>query len=106
MATLDQILADVTAESSDIQSISVLVKGLRAQLADVLAGVLPADVQAKVDAIFAKVEENKAAIAAAVAATPDPAPTPAVDPVPAPAPTDPAPVDPAAPADPNAPPAA
>ena len=74
MVTLDEILADVTQETTDIASISTLIKGLKQQLADALAGTtLPPAVQAKVDAIFAGVETNKAAIADALAAnTPTP----------------------------------
>lgn len=66
--TLDEILADVTKETSDLDSIATLIVGLRQQVADALSGVtLPAPVQAKVDAIFAAAEANKAKIAAALA---------------------------------------
>jgi uncharacterized coiled-coil protein SlyX len=69
MATLDQILADVTQETTDIASISTLIKGLKQQLADALAGTtLSPATQAKVDAIFAGAETNKAAIADALSA--------------------------------------
>lgn len=71
MATLDEVLADVTAETTQLDSLSTLIAGLQKQLADALAGTtLPADVQAKVDAIFAAAEANKAKIAAALAPTP------------------------------------
>lgn len=78
MATLDDILADVTAESTDIAGISTLIAGLKQQLADALAGTtLPPATQAKVDAIFAQAEKNKADIAAALAANTAPTvPTP------------------------------
>lgn len=66
MPTLDQILADTSEETTLIASVSTLLDGLRLQLADVLAGVLPPDVQAKVDAIFAATESNKAALAKAL----------------------------------------
>lgn len=67
MATLDQVLQDVSEESSVIDSIGTLVTGLRQQLADALSGAnLPAPVQAKVDAIFAAAESNKQKLAAAV----------------------------------------
>jgi hypothetical protein len=71
MASLDDVLADVTAETSAIDSLSTLIQGLRDQIAN--AGLSPAD-QAKVDAIFAGAESNKAALAAALAAN---VPTPA-----------------------------
>jgi uncharacterized protein YoxC len=81
MATLDQILDDVTNESSQIDSVGVLIVGLKQQLADALAGAtLSPEVQAKVDAIFVKAEDNKAKIAAAIAA--DGPATPPVVPVP------------------------
>jgi hypothetical protein len=68
MASLDDILADVTAESTAINSVGVLIGGLKQQLADALAGTkLPPATQAKVDAIFTQAETNKAAIAAAIA---------------------------------------
>ena len=65
MATLDDVLADVTAETTAIGSITTLIQGLQAQIA--AAGLSPAD-QAKVDAIFADAEANKAALATALAA--------------------------------------
>jgi altronate dehydratase len=67
MATLDQVLQDVTDESTVIDSISTLVTGLKQQVADALSGAtLPPAVQAKVDAVFAQAETNKAKLAAAV----------------------------------------
>jgi hypothetical protein len=69
MATLDEVLADVTAETTQIASISALIDGLRQQLADALAGAtLPPATQAKIDEIFTAAEANKAAIAKALAA--------------------------------------
>lgn len=74
MATLDDILSDVTAESTQIAGISTLIAGLKQQLADALAGTtLPPATQAKVDAIFAAAEKNKADIATALAANTPPA---------------------------------
>jgi hypothetical protein len=74
MATLDEVLSDVTAETTAIQSLAALIDGLRQQVKDALSGVtLPPDAQAKVDAIFTAAETNKAAIAKALAAnTPAP----------------------------------
>src|SRR5438105_15488275 len=75
MATLDQIAADITAETSAIDSLSALIAGLKQQLADALAGTtLPPAVQAKVDAIFADAETNKAKLAAALTANVPPTP--------------------------------
>jgi NTP pyrophosphatase (non-canonical NTP hydrolase) len=59
MATLDEILADVQAETSLIDGVSTLISGLKQQLADALAGVLTPAQQAEVDAIFAAAETNK-----------------------------------------------
>lgn len=73
MATLDEILADVTDESTQIDGLSTLIDGLKQQLADALAGAnLPPAVQTKVDAIFTKAEANKGKIAAALAANAPP----------------------------------
>jgi hypothetical protein len=67
MATLDEVLTDVTDETTQIGSLSVLTAGLKQQLADALAGTtLPPAVQAKVDAVFAGVESNKAAVVKAI----------------------------------------
>ncbi len=69
MATLDDVLKDVTDESTAIDSISTLIAGLKQQIADALAGTtLPPATQAKVDAIFAAAETNKGKIATALAA--------------------------------------
>ena len=69
MASLDQVLADVTKESTDLDSIAALISGLKQQIADALAGTtLPPATQAKVDAIFAAAETNKGKIADALAA--------------------------------------
>lgn len=69
MATLDEVLADVTAETTLIASLGTLITGLKDQLAAALADTtLPPEVQAKVDAIFAAAEANKTALANAVSA--------------------------------------
>lgn len=78
MATLDEILADVTAESTRLDSIQALLDGLRQQLKDALAGVkLPPETQAKVDAIFTMTEANKAKVDAALNTGVEPPPPPA-----------------------------
>lgn len=67
LATLDDVLNDVTAESTRLDSIATLIDGLKQQIADALAGVtLPPAVQAKVDQIFTAAETNKAKIDAAL----------------------------------------
>lgn len=77
VATLDEILADVTAESTALDSVAALITGLQQQLADALAGLtLPPGVQAKIDSVFAQAESNKAKIAAALAANVPPPPPP------------------------------
>lgn len=92
MASLDDILKDVTDQGTAIGSIKTLVQGLHGQVMDLLAGtVLPAAVQQKVDAIFTNAQANSAALADALAAgvtapAPVVAPTATVTP-PAPAPT-------------------
>ncbi len=74
MATLDDVLKDVTDESTQLDSLSTLISGLQQQIKDALSGTkLAPDVQAKIDAVFARAESNKAKIAAALAAnTPAP----------------------------------
>lgn len=73
MATLDEVLATVTAEDTAIDSLVALVEGLKAQLDAVLSGELTPAQQAKVDAIFAAVTDNPDRIQAAIDAnTPQP----------------------------------
>ena len=63
MATLDETLALVTAETTQLDSVIALIDGLKAQLDEVLAGTtLPPAVQAKVDAIFSAAGANAAKI--------------------------------------------
>ncbi len=66
--TLDQVLQSVTDESTLDDSIIALLQGIKAQLDAVLAGGLSPENQAKVDAIFAAAEANKAKVSAAVTA--------------------------------------
>ncbi len=74
MATIDQIAIDVTAQKTSIGSLSTLITGLKQQIADALSGAtLPPTVQAKVDAVFADLETNNAALNAALAANVPPA---------------------------------
>ncbi len=73
MATLDETLAAVTAEDTKVDSIISLLTGVEKQLADVLAGALPPDVQAKVNAIFAQATASAGKIDAAITANTPPA---------------------------------
>lgn len=69
MASLDETLAKVTEEDTDIDSVIALVTGLKQQLADALAGAnLPPDTQAKVDAIFAQASASAGKIVTALGA--------------------------------------
>jgi uncharacterized protein YoxC len=60
MATLDEVLKDVTDESTQLDGISTLVSGLQKQVKDALenSSISPAD-QAKIDQIFNQAESNK-----------------------------------------------
>lgn len=71
MATLDDLVADVAAETTTIASLSTFIQGLQAQIGS--AGLSAAD-QAKVDAIFANLQSNDAALAAAMTANVPPTP--------------------------------
>lgn len=93
--TLDATLADVQSESTVIDGLITLTAGIKSQLDAVLAGALTPDQQAKVDAIFAAVEENKEKVSAAITAN-----TPAAPASPA------SPAEPASPAAPETPPEA
>jgi hypothetical protein len=78
MAKLDDILADEQAMKDLIGSIAPTLDGLKKEDADLKAqvaaltaqiGISAAD-QAKIDAIFAQAEANKAALTAAITPTP------------------------------------
>ena len=69
MATIDQVLQDVTDEGTLEDSIIALLTSVQTQLAAALANTtIPADVQAKIDSVFTGLEANKAKVAAAVTA--------------------------------------
>lgn len=67
MATLDDILRNVQDQSTLIDGLGSLVTGLRKQVADALARN-DATTRAKVDAIFAAAESNKAKLTVALTA--------------------------------------
>jgi hypothetical protein len=63
MATLDEVLAKVRENTTQIGSLNTLLDGLRQQVADVMSGArLPQAVQDKVNAIFDAAGEQSAAI--------------------------------------------
>ena len=69
MASLEEVLAEVTDEATKIDSLTTFMDGLKQQLADALSGAnLPPAVQAKVDQVFSAVEANKAKVVAAIEA--------------------------------------
>jgi len=70
--TLDDVLADVTAQTTVVQSVLTLIEGLKQQLADALASGDPAKVQAVLDGL----EANTASLSAAVTANTPAPPTP------------------------------
>lgn len=75
MATLDETLAEVTAEDTKVDSIIALIGGLQQQLADALSGAtLPPGVQAKVDQIFAQATASAGKIDTAISANTPPTP--------------------------------
>lgn len=77
MATLDEVLSEVTDENTRLDSIQSLIDGIKQQLADALAGTtLPPATQAKVDAVFATLTSSKSKIDKALNVNvPAPAPT-------------------------------
>lgn len=69
MATIDEVLAGVTELDTLEDSLIALVQNIKSQLDELLANQgIPAEVQAKIDAVFAQVETNKAQVADAVSA--------------------------------------
>ena len=66
MANLDEVIAAVSAQSTKLDSVIVLIAGLKGQLSDFLSGILTPDNQAKVDAIMDAASTNAAKIADAL----------------------------------------
>jgi hypothetical protein len=66
MATLDELLAAVQAETTEIASLTTFIQGLQSQIKGV-SGLTPAQ-QAEIDQVFSDVVSNSAAIQAAMAA--------------------------------------
>jgi hypothetical protein len=71
MSTIKEVLADVQDEKTVDDSLIVLTTAIKKQLDDLIAGGLTPEQQADVDAIFQQVEDNKAAVAAAILANTD-----------------------------------
>lgn len=68
MATLQNVMDDLTTQSTQIEAVAATVADIKKQLADALANVtLPPEVQAEIDSVFAKAEANGQALAAIVA---------------------------------------
>ena len=75
MATLQQILDEVTAQTTQLGSINTLIQGIQTQLAAALSGTtIPPAVQTQIDAIFAQAKQNDTLIANALAANVPPTP--------------------------------
>lgn len=73
MASIDDVVAAVQAESDEDDSVIAFIAGLKQQLADALAGTtLPPATQAKVDAIFAQATANAGKLATAITTPPAP----------------------------------
>lgn len=70
--TIDEVLTGVQEESTVDDSIITLLQNIKKQLDDLLAGNLPPETQAKVDAIFDQVQANKTKVADAVTANTPP----------------------------------
>lgn len=67
MDNLDALLADMKQQETQIDGISSMISGLQNSLNTALANVtIPSAVQAKIDAVFAAAETNKAKLAVAL----------------------------------------
>ena len=77
MKTLQELADLVTATNGVADSLIVLTGDIKRRLDDALAGGLTPEQQAKVDAIFTAIEEEKTELAAALVAN-TPTPPPAV----------------------------
>lgn len=70
MATLDDVLAKVAEQKTQVESLVALIAGLKQKLADALATVpppaVPAELQSKIDAVFADLASNSDAIISAI----------------------------------------
>jgi hypothetical protein len=78
MAMLSDILAKVAQEKTDIGSLMTFIDGLEAKIS-AIPGITP-DMQTQIDALFANIGDNDAAIVAAMKIGVPPAPPPTVVP--------------------------
>lgn len=78
MATLDQIIAKVAAQTTQIDSLNTFTEGLAQQIKDLKLN--QAD-QAKIDALFAAVEKNDQRLADAMTENTPGGGEPVIDPV-------------------------
>ena len=76
MATLDDLVTDVAAQATVVDSVVTLLQGLRDQLAAAVAANDPAKVQAVITALDANTAKLTAAVAASPGGTGTPPPTP------------------------------
>jgi hypothetical protein len=75
---IDELTAEVADESTQIDSLSVLTANIKKALDDALSGAsLPPAVQAKVNAIFSSIQNNKQKVVDSINAN-----TPAAEPAP------------------------
>lgn len=80
MKSLDDIIAEVQKERTQIEGVKTFVSGLSSKLEDALSGVKLNDTQqSKIDEIFAAVTENEDALAKAIATQPTGQPAPVGD---------------------------
>ena len=81
MATLEEILVDVRAETTLIDGVGTLITGLRKQLLDALKGSISPEQQLEIDQIFATAQANKEKLTTALAAGTDVKPEPIPEPI-------------------------
>lgn len=71
MADIDQVTTEIQKETTLIAGVGTLISNLQQQIADATAGAkVPADVQAKIDAVFAQAQQNTAALSQALSTQP------------------------------------
>jgi ABC-type transporter Mla subunit MlaD len=75
MATMQEVLDEVTAQTTKLDSVIALIDGLKSQLADLLSGVVvPPAVQAQIDNLFSQAKTNAAKISDALDENVEPPP--------------------------------
>lgn len=68
MATIEEVLEEVTAQSTRLDSIDALLDGLQTQIQELIAGQgnVPPALQAKIDEVFNVARQNTQKIDAAI----------------------------------------